>query len=201
MPRVSVERNADGPGSTVTIGGVGSFSTPLPPEKLPVDGAELSEFDAERLVSALEEAALGFGAKMLGIRLMTRGMFIERMVREGYDEDTASRAADKFEKLGAIDDEEYARLFSESRRLRGWGQIRIRGELRRRGVRDDVKDDVLSGFEDMSGEIERFIEKRTGGVLVDRRQADKIAAALIRRGFKWDEIRPVLDRYTGDEYN
>ena len=195
--RVGVERSDAG--SLITIEGVGAFSVPLQPEALPVSGAELSEGEVERLLAALERAALDFGAKMLGIRLMTRSMFVSRMLREGYDEVFVERAAEKFEQLGAIDDAEYARMFAESRKLRGWGRIRIRGELKSRGVSEELIEDVLCSLEDMSEEIERFVSRRAGGGQLDRRQADKIAAALVRRGFSWEEIRPVLRRYTDCE--
>lgn len=199
MHRVSIERSAKG--SLIIIEGIGEFASPLEPDKLPLDGAELSEEEVEAFVASLDKAALAFGAKMLAMRLMTRGMLVKRMVEAGYDEGSAARAAERFEELGAMDDEDYARMFAEDRKLRGWGSVRIRAELKRREVDENIIDTVLDELGDSSAAIEDFIRRRTGGNAIDRHTADKIGAALVRKGFRWDEIRPVLRKYTSYDYD
>ena len=42
--------------------------------------------------------------------------------------------------------------------------------------------------------IERFIRSKCKGKPLDRETQRKLAAALQRRGFSWQEIRPVLNR-------
>ena len=52
------------------------------------------------------------------------------------------------------------------------------------------------GLELPEGEeaIERFIRSKCKGKPLDRETQRKLAAALQRRGFSWQEIRPVLNR-------
>ena len=181
--------------------GVTEFRSPLSPEKLPLNGQTLNGEELAALLEGLEKAALDFGARMLGMRLMSRGMLEKRMLEAGYDREMIRRAADRFEELGALDDEEFARLFAADRTARGWGSVRIAGELRKRQIDEETIARVLDELESPAGEIERFLRQKTGGEPVDRKTADKLSAALARRGFRWEDIRPILRRYTLSAYD
>ena len=197
MPRVTIEPAEKG--FLVLIDGVGEFLVPPGEAALPRDGQMLTEEEVTGLLAAMTKTAMEFGAKMLAMRLMSRGMLEKRMAQAGYDREIIRLAADKFEELGAIDDSEYARLFAADRSARGWGEVRIAGELRRRALGEDIIREALSELDNPSAEIERFIRQRTGGGQVGRKKADKIGAALIRKGFRWEDIRPVLRTYTLSE--
>ena len=41
--------------------------------------------------------------------------------------------------------------------------------------------------------------KKLAGKEVDRRELKRVSDALLRRGYQWQEIRPVLDRYSRDD--
>ena len=47
--------------------------------------------------------------------------------------------------------------------------------------------------------IEAFVAKKLAGKEVDRRELKRVSDALLRRGYQWQEIRPVLDRYSRDD--
>ncbi len=176
--------------------GAAEYRTPLSSAELPLDGHTLDEAELAALLEGLERAALDYGAKMLAMRLMSRGMLEKRMLEAGYDRELIRRAADRFEEIGALDDEEYARLFAADRTARGWGAVRIAGELRQRRIDEGTIAQVLGELESPAEEIESFLRRRTGGEPVDRKTAEKLGAALVRKGFRWEEIRPILRRYT-----
>ena len=204
MHRVSVEpvRLQKGEGSLLQIEGpegVSEYRSPLSPDALPLDGQTLTDSELQTLLEGLEKAAMEYGAKMLALRLMSRGMLESRMAEAGYDPEMIRRAADRFEALGALDDGEYARLFSADRAARGWGAVRIAGELRRRKLDEETINWALKELDAPAEEIERFLRQRTGGEPVDRKTADKLGAVLVRKGFRWEDIRPVLHRYTRPE--
>ena len=55
-------------------------------------------------------------------------------------------------------------------------------------------DDALALLPEGEEAIERFIRSKCKGKPLDRETQRKLAAALQRRGFSWQEIRPVLNR-------
>ncbi len=162
----------------------------------PLVGAELDREDEEELWCVLTKPALSDGAAALAMRPMTRAMLIEKLEDKGHDGQLAERAADRLESYGALNDAEYARLFAQERRARGWGSIRIRSELRRRGVDDDITEEVLDELGTGEEAIESFILSRAGDGLLDRKEAKKVSDALMRRGFRWQDIAPILREYT-----
>ena len=165
---------------------------------LPLDGTLLDDEETECILETLVRPALEFAAKMLGMRMMTHSMLVKRLIEKGIDETLAVLAADKMADNGAVDDLDYASVFAADRAARGWGEIRIRGELRQRGVDEDDIDSALSEIESYDDAIEAFVVRKAGNKLLTRDEADKVGAALARKGFKWDDIRPILREYTED---
>ena len=63
-----------------------------------------------------------------------------------------------------------------------------------RGIPQELWDDALALLPEGEEAIERFIRSKCKGKPLDRETQRKLAAALQRRGFSWQEIRPVLNR-------
>ena len=186
-------------GATVCIDGLDDISiNDEAAAILPLDGALLDDEDTERILETLMRPALEFAAKMLGMRMMTHAMLVKRLLEKGIDETLAVLSADKMTENGAIDDLDYATVFAADRAARGWGEVRIRDELRRRGVDGDDIDEALSEIVSYDDAIEAFIARKAGARLLTRDEAAKVGASLARKGFKWDEIRPILREYTED---
>lgn len=167
-------------------------------ELMPLAGLELDDEGEEELLRTLVMPALEAGAYQLGMRALTRKKLVEKLVEKGHDPFLAERAADKLEELGAVDDAEYARMFAKDRAARGWGEIRIRMELRNRGVDEDYIDCAIGELDSSEDAIETFIISKCHGEPLDRKAAKKISDALMRKGFRWDEISPILRRYMED---
>ncbi len=167
-------------------------------ELLPLAGLELDDEGEEELLRTLVMPALETGAYQLGMRALTRKKLVEKLIEKGHDPFLAERAADKLEELGAVDDAEYARMFAKDRAARGWGEIRIRMELRNRGVDEDYIDCAIGELDSSEDAIEAFIISKCHGEPIDRKAAKKISDALARKGFRWDEISPILRRYMED---
>ncbi len=97
---------------------------------------------------------------------------------------------------GFINDRDYAGMIVRHYAERGYGPGRIRVELTRRGIGKDLWDDA---FEEMPGDtetIDRLLASRLRGKdVTDRKERDKAANALFRRGYSWEDIRAALERY------
>ncbi len=114
---------------------------------------------------------------------------LERRLRDrGCPAETAQELLDRFEEIGLIDDKAYGLLFVDSHQ--DWGPLRLKGELRARGLAPEVIQQVLE-----EGEIGEW---QRGALLVQRWQAqglseEKILGRLLRRGFSAGLCRDLLE--------
>ena len=136
------------------------------------------------------------GAAMTGRRMFSRKEVKERLVKKGAEETQAEETAAWLETLGAVDDAVYAGVIVRHYAALGYGPGRIRQEFVKRGIAKDLWEEALAQLGDPTAAIEQFVESkmRTG----DEKERKKIADALLRRGFSWNDIRPVLNRW-GEE--
>ena len=157
-------------------------------------GMDLGEERLAEIASAARAADLrAQAAGMAGRRALSRRELEQKLQRRGAEEEEIRAAADWLEDLGAIDDAAYARLVARHYGDRGYGPGRVREELRRRGVPRAFWDDALAELPDSGEAIRAFLEKKAPAGLADPRERKRLADALLRRGFSWEEIRPALD--------
>lgn len=139
--------------------------------------------------------ALDAAAKQLSYRALSEKALRRKLLEKGHEEDAAEYAAAWLAERGLLNDAELAESSVRTFARRGYGPLRIRQELRRRGIPDGLIDDALEGFDADLGRMAALLDKRLRGDLSDRREVQKAAAALQRRGFRWDDIRRALDEY------
>ena len=100
---------------------------------------------------------------------------------------------------GFVNDEEYAGMIARHYAAMGYGPGRVRTELHRRGVPKELWDDALAEMPEGTDTIDRLLAtKLRGRDASDRKERDKAAAALFRKGYSWDAIRGALARYGTD---
>lgn len=154
---------------------------------------------SDELAAQLRRAAAGSETKiraahMVSSRMMSKRELCRRLERKGAAPDEASQIAEQMEALGAVDDAAYAGVIVRHYGGMGYGALRVRQELQRRGVPKELWDAALLQLPDAQEAIERFVRSRCKGTPPDRGQLKKLSDALLRRGFSWEEIRPVLNR-------
>lgn len=135
---------------------------------------------------------------LLERRRYTEKKLMEKLLRGGYDEETAADALDYVKSFHYVDDEAYARDFIEYRT----GSISrgaIRHKLLSRGVERDVIDYVMEETEDevCEGPLIRNLlaKKHYDPVNMDRSEKQKIFAYILRRGFSPGDIRREMFIY------
>ena len=163
-------------------------------------GEELSE---ERLVSLRSDAAAAAvkaqAAELVGRRALSRRELEQKLRQKGAEEAAAHDAAEWLEDIGALDDGSYAAVVARHYAQMGYGPGRVRQELQRRGIGREHWEAALQELPDSAGAIAAYIEKRCRGAVPDERERRRIADGLLRRGFRWEEIRPALERLCGQE--
>ena len=101
---------------------------------------------------------------------------------------------------GFVNDEEYAGMIARHYAAAGYGPGRVRTELSRRGVPKELWDEALAQLGEREETIDRLLAARLRGKdPADRKERDKAAAALFRKGYGWDDIRSALRRYGADD--
>ena len=132
----------------------------------------------------------------------SRAELAEALAKKNVPDDIAQRMLDRFEELGLVNDEEFARLWVESRqRTRGLAPRVLSMELRRKGVADDVIREVLA---DVDPESERemahqLVQKKLRSMagLDDTTRIRRLTGMLARKGYApqvaFDIVRVELE--------
>ncbi len=133
------------------------------------------------------------------LRLLTRREYsqaeLARRLREkGFPVEAVTACVEVLAAKRLISDERFVESFITSRTSRGQGPVRIRAELRERGVEESLIEAGLAGVEvdwlslAAAERRKKFGAKRPA----DYRERAKQARFLQYRGFTADQIRPVL---------
>ena len=158
-------------------------------------GMDLSPALVVELQAAAQQSQLKqTAARMASGRMLSKKEVQHRLTKKGATEEQAADTADWLETLGAVDDEGYAGVIVRHYGAMGYGPGRVKQELHRRGVPRELWDDALARMPDPEEAIDRFLTAKLRGKTPDRATLQRLSAALQRRGFSWQDIRPALAR-------
>jgi len=157
---------------------------------------ELDEADINRL----KEAAGAASAKLRAVRIIAQSGVSERelrrkLVQKGENEAHAEQAIEWLTELQLLDDREAARQVVQKGIQKGYGRARIRQMLYEKGIGKELWEEALRELPDPDDAIDRYLAAHLGHEKPDQRQTKKIADALMRRGYSWDQIRSGLSRH------
>ncbi len=161
-------------------------------------GKALEERELEALRSS---AALALcknrGMELLSYRPMSAKELRDKLVQKGEAAENAEAAVDWLQSRGFLNDERYAGMVVRHYAGKGYGAGRICQELQRRGISRELWEDALQEMPEQDDRIESFLASRLKDP-GDRTQVQKVSAALLRRGYSWEEIRAALARFRAD---
>ena len=97
------------------------------------------------------------------------------------------------EELGLIDDESYAERYAgELFERKKYGPLRVRQELRRKGIEPELIDELLEEYDNPDAFTERIrevLERRYPGWQEDEKIKRRAFSALQRMGYSYEHIR------------
>ena len=167
-------------------------------------GKELTDREAEALLDSARRSGLKEKALDLLTRKPQSRKELERKLKEwGAGEAESAALCDRMEELGYLNDASYAAQVVRYYSAKGFGEKKLRDELYRRGIPREMWDDALEQAQDPAEAIDAFVAKKLAGKDLDRKQLQKVSAALARRGYSWSDINDALRRYgaeTGEDY-
>ncbi|MBQ8398137.1 MAG: RecX family transcriptional regulator [Clostridia bacterium] len=152
-------------------------------------------------IDLLDEAAEQFAAIEQGLRLLSYGDSTEaalaRKLRErGYAPDTAAAAAAQLRERGYIDETAQIERFLRDELRKGRGKTRILAAAREKRYGDAA----ITHLRDRLSQVDfveicaAVIEKKYGEFPTDPAARQKAAAALMRLGFSWGEIKAAASQ-------
>ena len=166
-------------------------------------GKELDDSSVEQLRALSAKAfAVEKAVELLSFRQMSGKEMRTKLIRKGFEAETAEAAVAKLFELRLLDDEQYAAAVVRHYTSKGYGAGRIRAELAHRGVDRDYWDEALASASGSDEKLMSYIRSHLRDP-DDRDQKRKVSAALYRRGYSWDEIRSALGRFSSgseDDY-
>ena len=161
-------------------------------------GRELDEEQLSRLKYLSDrDRARAKGLELISRRMLSVRELEQKLVQKGISEEAAHDCALWLEENRFLDDEAYASALARHYSAKGYGALRLRHELSRRGVERELWDDAVEHMPENTDKIDKFIAARLKD-RSDREQINKVSAALFRRGFSWEEIRQALRRFDAD---
>jgi len=142
---------------------------------------------------------------LLGYKSHTKKELTDKLAKTS-DEDTAAEIAGRMEELGLVNDADYAERYARQlTNSKGYGMSRIRQQLYKKGIDRELIDDTLEQLAqtvDVDEKISELIERKYQRYLGTKKGVDKTINALIRLGYRYDDIRRVLNTFdTPQEYD
>ena len=117
--------------------------------------------------------------------------------RQKADEMVAALVADKF-----VDDARYASAFArEKASLQGWGPIKIRFQLRAKGISDAIISSALGEIDPdkASARLEKLLLNKWHTLQDDPQGRLKLIKFALTRGYEYEEIDPLVRQITSPE--
>ena len=159
-------------------------------------GKELTQEEALALQAAARNSALkGKALDLLSRKPQSRRELERKLGEWGAEEEISAALCDRLEELGYLNDGRYAEQVVRHYAAKGYGTRKLRDELYRRGVPRDLWDEALAQAEDPAEQLDALIAKKLAGTAGDRKDIQRVSAALARRGYGWSEINDALRRY------
>lgn len=149
-------------------------------------------------------------AKQRALWLLDRYVYTERRLKDklksaGFSEDISQKAVERLKELGVIDDSALALRFAEECSGRGISKRAAYAKLMQKGFDSKtIKQALQSTAFDEQEQLKELIERKYASKIAEG-EAEKVYAALIRKGFSYNAVRSALKSYleeldySGDE--
>ena len=153
------------------------------------------ELDAQTM-KRLAEAAGQMSAKMRAVRILSASSVSQRdleqrLVRKGERTEDAREAVQWMQEMHLVDDLETARQIVSRCARQGYGKARAKQALYEKQIPREYWEEALEDYPDGRDKITEFLRSRLGSDW-DEKDLRRAMDALVRRGFRYGEIREGL---------
>lgn len=124
----------------------------------------------------------------------------DKLVTAKFSKKAAAKVIARLKELNLVNDEQYAKLYTEQCIDKNISKREIYARLINKGIKKELISLTLEETEcDEVGQIKALIDKKYTRYLTDlkdRKSVQKLYAALARKGFSFGAIRDALREYT-----
>lgn len=161
-------------------------------------GDEITDEELRELLQASDtRRAQEKALYLLGCRAHSKKELTEKIARTAASQEAARAAADRMEELGLLDDGEYARRYAQELFTRKrWGPMRVKQELRLKGIAPEIIEELLEEYGDGDAALENMralLEKKYPGWAEEEKVRRRAFAALQRMGYPYGDIRRAME--------
>jgi len=160
-------------------------------------GQHLSPAELSELESAIQSDKIWyFLLASLNKTRQTESRIRQKLLSKGFDKETIETCIQSAREKDFLNDQKYAEVFvSDCRLLKKWGGIRIKNELRKRGISPEIISKVVSDDSPDEKEVTslQILVKRKYSPLTDVKNQQKAIRFLQYRGYGWEVIKKVIN--------
>jgi len=146
------------------------------------------------------ERAMQYALRMLGYRARSEQEMRRKLERKGFSARVTDRALMELTRLQLLDDREFTRSWISTRR--DYGPIRLRYELRQKGIDADLAEETITALRSEDDDFAtawRLARKaQRGSAVLDRAALRRLRQMLLRRGFTGDVVNRVCASYSAE---
>ncbi|UCC68926.1 MAG: regulatory protein RecX [Armatimonadota bacterium] len=145
-----------------------------------------------------EDAARERCLRLLGLRARSAGELRERLKSAGFADEVIASVLSDLGEAKLVDDEEFARSWVAGRQAAGGaGRRKLRWELRRKGISNEIIARVVDEGIDDETELRQamaVVQGRLRGQGVEGKARARLQRLLLGRGFEHTTVDTVLRR-------
>lgn len=121
----------------------------------------------------------------------------DKIARTAASRQAAQAAADRMEELGLVNDRDYAARYARELFVRKrYGPMRVKQELKRKGIEQGLIEELLAQYDDEDAALENMralLQKKYPAWAREERERRRAFAALQRLGYPYGEIRRAME--------
>jgi regulatory protein len=144
-------------------------------------------------------SAMTFSLKLLSLRNHSQDELERKLLKKGYTSESIKPVLEKLTKEGVLNDKVFSMELIRSRsRRKPSGKLLLCAELRKRGVADNIIQELLNEY--ASAELcLKAAEKKISSLrdATESVRKKRLETFLRNRGFRWQEIQTVLKSLFG----
>lgn len=137
------------------------------------------------------------GLKIIARRERSVSEVKTRLLQKGYLTEDVESAISQLIKERALDDHRTAHtIVQRAVQVKNWPKQRIKDELTRRGIMDEVATNTVEeAFSNINERmlLDKIIDQRLSSCGLDNRQLQRLYQSLLRRGFSAEDVTAALE--------
>jgi regulatory protein len=206
MRKITALRVGRGRGKRVNIFLDGKFAFSLEAEVVAKEGLQVEQVLSDEQIEALAGSdhfhrCLNAATLYLSYRLRSESELRERLHRRGFDGDTLEAVITRLKEQGLVNDMAFAQFWRDDREsFSPRSRWLIKLELRRKGVANDIIDQVVEAIDDDDSAYRAALSRARSLPRSDEQSfRHRLGEYLKRRGFSYGVINHTVERMYQDQ--